>query len=299
MMGKKTQKTVQLLALATVLTSAAGPAIAQEAVYRSGVERIVAADSLRMWTQRLAAAACLVDAGIDAERHRGVIAEGLESYEALLAGLEAGDPAFGIGSAEEDRKMLFALRGIALQWERLKPSAELRLTGGDPWAEGPDFLSRQNLNSMHAAKYLVAEAINTYAVPPALLQSDAFSVSVVARQRSLTQQMAKEACGVATGNRVMGSAVRLSKSARLFDASLGALMNGMAGAGVTPPPTEEIRAGLQAVQEDWSALRPRIDGLNDGSDPAEAGAIFDALDGLLQRLDGLMPLYIEDSKADI
>ena len=291
--------TLKTLAAVAALASAAAPAVSQGAVYRSGVERIAAADSLRMWTQRLSAAACFVDAGIEPERHRSVIAEGIMSYESLLAGLEKGSDALGIGSPEEDRQMLFAIRGVALQWERLRPSAELRLTGGDPAAEGPDFLSRQNLNSMHAAKFLVAEAINTYAIPPALLQSDAFSIQVVARQRSLSQQMAKEACGVVTDNRVMGSPVRLRNSARLFNASLGALLNGFAAAGVTPPPTAEIRDGLQAVQAEWSALKPRIDALNAASDAAEAAAIFDALDVIRQQIDALMPLYIEDSKADI
>ena len=273
-------------------------ATATDQIYQSGVERIDASDKLRMLIQEISVAACLVDADVDADTYRGAISQGIAEFDALLAALETGDAAYGIGSAEENRKMLSAIRGLALQWERLKIAAQSRVDDA-PVEDGVDFLSRQNLNSMHAAKYLVLEATNTYAVPPALLQLDAFTINILARQRSLTQQMAKEACGVITGNTIMGREARLQNAVGLFDASLDALINGLPSAGVAAPSSADISERLMALSSDWSDIKADLAGLAGQEDAQKAGDLYQSLADLRASFDEIMPLYIEDSKSGL
>lgn len=289
------------LAMAALFaTMAFAPALAQDSsgVYLSGAERIDVSDRVRFLSQRISAAACLVDAGLDVETHRDVIAQAVGDFDNYMDALRDGDAALGITVVEEDRKMLTAIRGVQLQWDGFRRAAQARLGGGEV-PSGPDYVSRQNLNLMHASKYLISEVISTYSIPPALLQSDAFTLDIVARQRSLSHQIAKEACGVITGNTVMGNMVRFDKSVRRYDASFNALLNGFEAAGVSPPPTPEIRAGLQAMADDWVALRADLAQVSGAADPALAVSIFNQFDSMSDQFDALIPLYVTQSKSGI
>jgi len=148
-------------------------------------------------------------------------------------------------------------------------------------------------------KYLVSEAISAYAIPPALLQNDAFTLQIVARQRTLAQQIAKETCGVLTGNNMMGNEKRLANSTRRFDASFNALVNGFPAAGVSAPATDEIKAGLAAMKSDWAELQGALASVDADADPAQAGSIVSKLDSLMVQFDALVPLYVEESKSGL
>jgi len=192
------------------------------------------------------------------DEFRSVMSDAMGEYDMLFAALTDGNADLGIGLAEESRKMQNALRGMSLQWDRYKAAVQARLSGQIA-ERGPDYVSRQNLNVMHSGKYLISEVINHYTIPPALLQGDAFTLDIVARQRSLSQQIAKEACGVITDNGTLGRTVRLQRAVRLFDASYNALVSGFPGAGVSPPPTPAIKAGLDDIAGNWSAVKAEID----------------------------------------
>lgn len=265
---------------------------------RSGVERIDASDRLRTLSQKISTAACLLDAGIDAQANKDVIADGITAFDTILSALRDGDPAMGIATAETNRKMLAAIRGLSLQWDRLKVAAGNRVAG-EKADELVDYLSRQNINTMHAAKYLVTETVNTYAVPPALLQSDAFTINILARQRTLAFQISKELCGIASGNLTMGNAARLRNAVRLFDVSLGALRNGFPGAGVAAPASEDARKMLEDVTDEWSAISERIDVAANQQDLSASVALIARLGQMQDTLDSLVASYAQESKSGI
>lgn len=277
-----------------IAQTASGPAASD----RSGVERIDASDRLRMLSQEISAAACLFDAGIDAQSNRTIIASGIVEFDTLLLALRDGDPSIGIASPETNRKMLAAIRGLSLQWDRLKLAAGSRVDGitQDSLV---DYLSRQNINTMHAAKYLVTEAVNTYAVPPALLQGDAFTINILARQRTLAHQMSKELCGVASGNLTMGNAARLRNSVRLFDASFVALRDGFPAAGVAAPPSDETLKTLEAMTVEWNTLSEQIERVATQQDMSQATKLMARLGQLQNALDSLVTIYAQDSKSGI
>lgn len=291
------------LCLAVTMGANAGLATAQEGgategVYLSGAERIATGDRIRMLSQRISATACLVDAGVDMDKNRQVIADDIAQADGLLAAMKDGDSEIGIDVPEDDRKMLSAIRGVKLQWEPFRSAAELRLQAGVS-AQGPDYVSRQNLNLMHASKYLISEVVSRYSIPPALLQSDAFTLQIMARQRSLSQQIAKESCGLLTGNTIMGNEKRLQNAVSRFDVSLTALVNGLQAAGVSPPPSAEIDTGLKEMAADWAALRADLATVTAGNDVPRAAQISEQMDGILRKLEALVPLYVESSKAGI
>ncbi len=292
------------LALMVSMTIAAtGQGFAQSAkqspgVDQFGVERIEAGDQLRMLTQQISASACLVDAGIEVDAHKAAIKEGIADFDAILAAMRDGDTAYGIQTPETNRKMLAAIRGLSLQWDLLKVSAEQRVNG-DASGEVVDYLSRQNINTMHAAKYLVTETVNTYAVPPALLQNDAFTLYILVRQRTLAQQIAKELCGLTSGNVAMGTEARLRNSTRLFDVSLGALLNGFPSAGVAPPETDDSRRSIEEISVEWSDISGQLIGVAQKGDMQAATGLIQRLDQLLTPLDQLVATYAAESRSGI
>lgn len=288
-----------LALMALPFGSAVAQTTASEPVYLAGAERIEIGDRVRMYSQRITAMACMIDAGISPAENRAAIITAMAEVDTLLDAMKDGNSDLNVEIAEDDRRMLQAIRGVSLQWATFRDAMDLRLSVGADAVIGPDYVSRQNLNLMHASKYLISETVSRYSIPPALLQNDAFTLQIVARQRTLSQQIAKESCGILTGNAVMGNEVRLAKSTRRFDASLNALINGFEGAGVSAPATVEISDGLTAMTADWAALRAELEQVSASTDPAKAGALFTQLDSLLSQFERLVPLYVEESKSGL
>lgn len=286
-----------LLALLPATSVVAQQAQATGGVYISGAERIELGDRIRMQSQRISAMACMMDAGVNVAGHSDAIREAMTEVDAMLAAMKDGDAGFNVTVAEEDRRMLQAIRGVQLQWERFSLAMNLRLAGAE--SIEPDYISRQNLNLMHASKYLVSETVNRYAIPPALLQNDAFTLQIVTRQRSLAQQLAKESCAIMTGNAVMGSSTRLRNTTKRFDASFNALINGFPAAGVSAPATPEIRAQLAAMSADWETLRGELTNLDPQNGSGKAEEIHDALNDIMAQYDLVVPLYVEESKSGL
>lgn len=297
--GPKALLAACLVALGGMLTVPQA-ATAQESATVSdmqGAERIDLTARVRAISQRVAAAACYSQAGIDADAFKAVAMESLAEFSTLIAALEKGDANLGITRPEEARKVLSGLRGISLQWEPFNTAAMQVIDGSAP-DEGWAFVARQNLNLMHASKYLVGELVAEYAIPPELLQSHALTLDIAAREMALSQQMAKEVCGINTGNDVLGKKERLKNAARLFDASLNALRNGLDAAGVIAPPTPEIGAALEQATIEWETLKPEIAKVTgpDSVDQAALVDIYKRLDGLYQMFGQISVQYVKSSK---
>jgi hypothetical protein len=265
-----------------------------------GAERIELTARVRAISQRVAAASCYSHAGIDTDAFNAIATDGLAEFATLIAALEKGDPNLGLTRAEEARKVLAGIRGINLQWAPFNAAAMTILDGSAP-DEGWAFVARQNLNLMHSSKYLVAELVAEYANPPELLQSHALTLDIAARQMALSQQMAKELCGISSANTVLGKKERLKNAARLFDASLNALRNGLDAAGVISPPTPEIKAALEAVTADWENVKAEIATVVEAGsvDAAVSLELFKKLDAIYATFKDVTSQYVKASKFGI
>ncbi|GHC49820.1 hypothetical protein GCM10007315_10050 [Gemmobacter tilapiae] len=288
-----------LLLSVSALGLPATPALAQGVVQSTGAaERIDITERVRALSQRIGVAACHVQAGSDVENFKKVATDAIAEFDRLMLGLAEGNPELGLPAKEEERKVLAGIRGVDLQWQTFAGQAKTLLDGSAP-ADGWDYVARQNLNLMHSTKYLVQEIINAYANPPELLQSHALTLDIVGRQRSLALQMAKEACGLANGNKVVGNSFRFAKTVRLFEASLNALANGFPAAGVITPPTPEIAAKMAEIQADWAAVKPDVEAAVTGVDPAASVELYKKLDAITTKFDEVTLMYVTASKSGI
>ena len=137
------------------------------------------------------------------------------------------------------------------------------------------------------------------AITSALLQSDAFTLDIVTRQPALANQTSKEACGLITGNTVMGSTSRFVKSVDRFDASMGALINGFDALGVSAPPTPETRVALEEIAADWAELKTNLDQVVGSNDVTLALGIDRQFAAINAKFAALIPAYVEASKSGI
>ena len=289
-----------VLACASVQTSSvlAQDTASTEAVYMSGAERVTAGGHMRTAAQQIAVASCFLDAGIEADTFREQINQSVTVFDDNINALRDGNAALGVQTPEEGRKLLSTIYSVTSQWTPFKEASHARLQGGGVM-DGTDYVSRHNLNMMHTSQYLLREIIAGYAIPPALLQSDAFTMDVLTRQPAIGFQIAKEACGLITGNTVMGSAARFDKSVDRFDASMGALVNGFEGVGVSAPPTPEARAALESVSAEWTTLKAELAQVKGSNDVVLALSIYRKFDTINDQFEAIIPLYIEASKSGI
>ncbi len=292
-----------LLAGVVALACLGAPAHAQSSglgVDKKGADRIWYTALISALSQRVASATCFAEAGINPAKYHEIAAGSLSQGTVMLAGLENGNDALGLVTPEETRKVLNGLYGVNKQWQPYAAAAT-NLADDSATADEWSYVSRHNLNVMHATKYLVGELMAEYANPPELLQSFALTLDIAGRQMGLSQQILKETCGINTGNAVLGHPDRLKNASRLFDASLNALRNGLDAAGVLSPPTPEIKDALDQAAADWDLAKAEL-AMLDGAgslDPAAAEAIFARMDGLYIQFFTIAELYVAASKTGL
>ena len=291
-----------LVLAALVAFSAGNSATAQEKTVAARVkdtkaaERINYASTVRATGQQMALAICLSNAGVNAEANTKIVTDSVDLLTKLVAALEMGDESMGLDK-EEHEPVISAVRGLNSQWTRFSEQVQ-KLNSGEDAESAFDYISRQNINMSYASRAFLVRAMQFYVVAPELLQSYAYTLDIAARQRALLMQMAKESCGLATGNTVMGNVKRLQNSSRLFDLSLSALKDGFEAAGVITPPTPEIEAALAEISTDWAALKPEFEKVNKSGaiDVAKATEIGAMSEALYAKLVSLADLYIAASK---
>jgi hypothetical protein len=259
-------------------------------------ERIDMVSGIRAMGQRIGASLCLANAGVDATANTKVAADSMAELAVIIDTMENGSADLGRGK-EEDRRVMGSINGLKSNWALFSARIEPLIAGQDVEANY-DFLKRQNLNMSYASRDLLVRLMQVYVQPPEILQSYAFTLDIAARQRAITQQMAKEICGLATKDPVMGNVLRLKNATRLFDLSLTALSDGFDAAGVIKPPSPEIAEKISTIKGEWDALEPAIQGATamGAIDAAAAGEIFVKLDSIYAHLKDLGALYITASK---
>jgi len=141
------------------------------------------------------------------------------------------------------------------------------------------------------------------------MKADALVINLAGRQRMLTQKMSKEALAVASGHSRDEYRAKLSKTAKLFDITLKALMNGgktysdlamTSEVSLPPAPTPEIRAKLQEVENLWEPFKDAVDRViaSNGSDSQAVDYILAHNEQLLAVMNeavGMLQDYSESS----
>ncbi|GFE64446.1 type IV pili methyl-accepting chemotaxis transducer N-terminal domain-containing protein [Litoreibacter roseus] len=263
-------------------------------------ERINFAGKLRMLSQRISASACYYVNGVGGDGSRSALTTSTAEFEKIVKALQYGDESIGIIGPEERRKTLVQIEKLQAVWGPIKTASEAILEGDDHQANILH-IAENNMPLLDEAKLLVSEIVGQYSNPAEMLQSDAMLIDISGRQRMLTQKMSKESCGISTKINAMGSADALTGTMNMFETSLIALKDGFPNAGINPPPTDEIQAGLDVVYEDWTTAKAKLETVVAGGQLSvdQMNAIFDGLNVTLKDMNDVVMLYTAAAKSAI
>lgn len=263
-------------------------------------ERVNFSGKLRMLSQRIAAAACNFEDGIEAETSAKILQGGVAEFDKIVNGLEFGDADLNINGEEERRKTLVAIEALRTAWAPIKTSAQ-GLTKVDHDASAYEAIAAGNMPLLGKAKLLVSELSGQYSDPTAMLQADAMLVDISGRQRMLTQKMSKEACQIwhLGGDAAIQEA--LAGTMNMFEVSLLALRDGMDMAGIKKAPTEPIYGGLDDIHSDWLEVKPMLETavVAKPMDPAGRAEVFGRLNVMLKEMNAVVGLYTKFAKTGL
>lgn len=263
-----------------------------------GTERINQAGKLRLLSQHIPAVACVMIYSNDAESMVPLLTASIDQYERILTALRDGDPEMGIFGAEEKPRILKYHSDLTTFWGPFRAASE-NIVAGKRVEESLIFISKENMALLELAKALVGEIRAKYSNPTEITESEALLIDLSGRQRMLTQKMAKESCGIETGNDALGSLDDLNKTSALFETTLLALANGMPMAGLAPPPTEQIQQSLQDALGGWQDTKAVLSGMT-GKGSADGGTVrhlFDLLAAERGKMNTVTGLYSEYART--
>lgn len=252
--------------------------------------RINLANKLGMLSQRVAGAACRIDAGVGVDAARAELGDARVAVRVILDGLEDGNMTLGIPSAERRSRTIRALRAARAEWQEMSPAIDA-LIGGDEVAANAGTIFEAATAFQQSSQTLASEISAHYANPNELLLVDAIAINMAARQRMLIQRIAAESCLLASGG---DAADRLTESARLFERTLIALRDGFPEVGVRKPPNDAVLNKITDSWDAWTTSRETIDGLLAGA-PATGdtiAAIADTSGALERDMNDLVVLYM-------
>jgi hypothetical protein len=263
-----------------------------------GNQRINYSGKLRMLSQRMPAAACVVVYSGNSDTAVQALGAASVEFGKILVALRDGDPDMGIIGAEKRRDTLAKLDEIKTRWEPFHAAINDILAGKNVDVS-IKYLSENNMALLGAAKALVTEESAEYSNPAELTQADALLIDFAGRQRMLTQKIAKESCGIETGNASLGTMDNMKETVSMFEMTLNALRDGMPAAGVKAPPTDEIHNSLLAATDRWNKARMLLESVTgEGAIGSDTQAqIFDLLTNELKEMNAITGLYAAYSKT--
>ncbi len=280
-------------------TASGNNAMAGYAEEDGGTQRINLAGKFRSLSQRIPAVACVLVNSEDPETMAPMLAKSGKRFNRILAALRDGDDELGIHGKEEKRRILVRLDELAALWAPIFEAGQ-HISAGTDVEESLKYISENNMALLQAAKLLVAEIEAEYANPVDITVSEALLINYSGRQRMLSQKVAKEACGVATGNAALGSVDDLKATVSMFNMTLMALKNGMPEAGLMAAPTDQIKEQLESSIKGWegiSATTSQVTG--EGSIDSKAMTdLFWSLDAARKAMNKITGLYADFAKQN-
>lgn len=250
------------------------------------------AGKLRMLSQKVPAAACQAAGGIGTEYAMGVLKDATAEVDTIIDALEFGNPDLGMPNPEERRLTLAAIGKVRAAWVPLHKVAD-HVLDGSALNEEIDLVQGESIDLLEAAKALVVEEVGQYSNPSEMAAAESFLIDVAGRQRMLIQMMSKTACLTLTHHSGEAASKSLESTMAIFEATLGALQNGMESVGIRKPPTDEIAAGLVEVTVQWSALKPFLTDILGGTevDTETAATQFRALNVMMGQMNKVVGMY--------
>lgn len=263
-------------------------------------ERINYSGKLRMLSQRIPAAACYANAGIQTEKSAPMLAAATAEFDLIINGLEFGEDSLGIKGEETDRKVLIDVAKVNEVWDPLHADILQIIDNGNS-DDAVRHLADVSAPLLANAKALVSVLVGEYSDPTALLQSDAMTIDIAGRQRMLAQRMSKNVCLASSGVNPDLAKTELAAAREMYQASVNALRYGLPTAGINAPTDAGVVAALDNVLETWDGIQPALDSVMAGEtlDDATMGEVFLTMNSLTGQMNTLVGTYNDLSKLGL
>ncbi|MEP5762648.1 MAG: type IV pili methyl-accepting chemotaxis transducer N-terminal domain-containing protein [Litoreibacter sp.] len=289
----------QLAAGSNILTDAPTP-ISQPAGFvpdAGAADRIRAADRLRTLSQEISAETCLLHNGVLPDQNRSALAHSISEFDGILDALLNGDPSRHIIGAEENPKTIREIKAIMTEWAPVQQIASDVLA--DPRnASATHAIYAQSQHLLETTSHLLSELEGEYSHPTEVLMSDMMLIEFAGRQAMLTQKITYDTCLVWSGFGNQEQVNELKTICDNFDLIARALHDGMPAAGIATAPTDEIRAALEEVVEDWDDVLAHIEKIAIGgvTDLENIAWIDQVMTKKMRRMEAIIEMYVAYSR---
>ena len=265
-----------------------------ETVFDGSKARVNLSNKLEMLTQTIGSASCRLSAGIGAEAAAKELQTARNDFNTIMNGLEQGSMALGIPSPEKYSVVLNSIEDVRAAWKPIDNAAATLTSGGAGQNRAAEVIASNNLTLLEATKILASDISGKYSNPHELTQADAMALHIAGRQRMLGHRITKEVCGIVTNAQNVGTVDHLGQSLDMYSISLNALRDGMADAGVNPPPNDVIKAELEAVSQTWQESSPTLYAIRGGMAPTAENveAMAQVSSALMTDMSNVVTLYM-------
>ena len=266
----------------------------ETAVFDGSKARVNLSNKLEMLSQQIGSASCRLSAGIGDQAAATELSKARFEFSTIMNGLESGSAALGIPSPEKSSIVLGSIEEVRNIWKPINEAAGALASNAQGNDGAAAVIASKNLELLEATKILASDISGEYSNPHELTQADAMALRIAGRQRTLGHRISKEVCGIMTASSAVGTVDNLGSSLDMYSVSLSALQDGMAEAGVNPPPNDAIRGELSKISDTWRQTKPALDAIRSGMAPTQQNveAVAQVSNALMTDMSNVVTLYM-------
>ncbi|MEL6335659.1 MAG: type IV pili methyl-accepting chemotaxis transducer N-terminal domain-containing protein [Pseudomonadota bacterium] len=234
--------------------------------------------------------ACLVHLGIKPAHYLAKIAYDIEEIEAVIRGVQYGDPARGL-LREEDGEVIAALRAANTLWLPFADMAETVLASGTADKATLQAMNEADMPILARFDAVVVELERAYANGTLPLHV-VVATKLAVRQTTLTQRIAKEACYITADVDAARMRKKMPELVAQFENTLMALKNGFAPLGIQAP-KPALAGAWASVEGEWATFKATVEPVMQGAtlDVAALTVVGDQTSRLIEAIEAATELY--------
>ena len=207
----------------------------------------------RMLTQNMTKLALQSSLNIQRDKSRKALKEVADLYGKTLNGFKNGDSDLGLKAAT-NKKVKEQIAVVEKAWKPFYEAVNKIVDGKDKDGKAIKYVVANNEELLKLSNDLVEAYESSNTSVNYLEKARLHVVNIAGRQRMLTQKMTKEKLLILKGQKEYES--KLTKTVKLFDTSLTALIKGDKSQDITKPTNEKIIKQLKVVSKLWAELKP-------------------------------------------